>query len=161
MPSRVGASVSSRMQKLALEVQRAQRTAVERAAFAAKQVHADEIKTASGGDNRLSGVGQKGARVGVRYDVKGTKNPTALIRATGPLHLVEHVVKPHEITPKRRGRGARKRALATPAGPRANAQHPGVRNPRRPWAKGQARAIPRIKREIEQTFTAAFRRGAR
>lgn len=152
-------AVGSRMAKLTKEIGTARRTAVERGAFEAKKHVAAEIRQATGGDNRLSGVGVKGARVGVRYDIKGTDNPTALVRATGPLHLVENPVKAHEIKPKRR-RGKTKKAVVTPAGPRASVQHPGVKSPKRPWSKGVDRAVPHVRREVGGVFSAAFARGA-
>lgn len=141
------------------EFGQARKVAVERAAFEAKKVIASEIRSATG-DMRMSGVGTKGARVGVRYDMKGTENPTALVRATGPLHLVERPVKPHVIAPKKRGRGKRKKAVTTPYGPRASVQHPGVQNPKRPWSKGKQQAEPRVKREVSAVFGRAFARGA-
>jgi hypothetical protein len=53
---------------------------------------------------RLRGVGRfnrgkrQGARVGVKYDVKdaGTRS-TAIVQATGPLHLIERNTKAHTI----------------------------------------------------------------
>lgn len=75
------------------------------------------------GDGRLSGVGVRGARVGARYD-RLPGRETALVRATGPAHLIEGDTKAHVIVPRKR-RG--KRAVATPYGPRASVQHPGTR----------------------------------
>lgn len=73
------------------------------------------------GDGKLSGVGLRGARVGARYDRKGD---VAIVRATGPAHLIESPTKPHAIEPRKR-RG--KKAVLTPAGPRARvAKHPGT-----------------------------------
>ena len=159
MATSVSRAVSGRMAKLTSEFGRASRTAVERGAFEAKKVIGQEIRQATG-DGRMSGVGAKGARVGVRYDIKGTENPTALGRATGPLHLVENPVKPHEITPKRRRRGAGKKAVVTPYGPKAKVQHPGTKTGKKPWAKGKQKAEPRIKHEVTNVFSKAFARGA-
>lgn len=57
---------------------------------------------------KIRGVGRKGASWNVRYDVKGTVNATALIRFTGPVHLVMHPTKAHMIVP--RGKGKTRRA---------------------------------------------------
>lgn len=185
MPSQVGAQVARRMAVVGLEVQKANRTATDRAAFAAKNIIAAEIQKASGGDNRLSGVGSApGARVGVRYDVKGTRNPTALVRAIGPLHLLENPTRAHVIIPKATGRSkgrtkdarraakqelysalfggqyAGQKPMRTPYGPRYRVNHPGTSNPRRPWAKGLERARPLVKREVDRAYVNAFRRGA-
>src|SRR5262245_32516577 len=97
----------------------------------------DATRADSGGDMRLSGVGLRGARVGARYDVKGTQNPVALIRATGPMHFLERGAGPHQIRPRRR-RG--KRALSTPYGPRASVQHPGSPG-KQTWSRGVAASI--------------------
>lgn len=128
-----------------------------------------EIAAATRGTNRLSGVGVRGAKVGVGFDVKGDVKPTAIVYARGPLHLIERPTKPHVIVPKRRrrqtrsGRGniggfsvdqerlaagstavrKRGRALSTPAGPRARVDHPGTSG-KYPFARGVNRAVPRL-----------------
>lgn len=158
MPSSVGASVAARMQKVGLEVQRADRVAANAAALAAKTVLLASLDTAVSG-RRLSRVGRNGARLGVRYDVKGVGSPTALVRATGPWHLIENPIKPHEERPKAKRR-AGKKALSTPYGPRASVQHPGVKNPKRPWAKGRPAANAAAEKTLGRTYRAAFRRGA-
>lgn len=182
--SQVSRAIGSRMSKLATELSAANRTSVERGAFVAKQSIGAEIQRASGGDNRLSGVGSApGAKVGVRYDIKGTQNPTALVRAIGPVHLLEHTSKPHLIIPKKTGRGAKGRGsrrenkqalydalfgnqytgvkpLWTPYGPRYRVQHPGVRNPSKPWEKGFRRAEPHVRKEVRRVVSGAFARGA-
>lgn len=125
----------------------ASRAAVEKAALYVTQAARTSIAAGSGGDSRLSNVGRAGgARVGARYDVKGTDNPTALVRATGPLHLLDNPTRPHQITAKvRKGRSRAAREsfynaifggsggfagvspLRTPYGPRFRVQHPGTR----------------------------------
>lgn len=114
--------------------------------------------SAAGVGKRLSGVGTRGARIGVRYDVRGTDNPVALVRATGPFHLVERSTRAHSITPKKRARRAqRKRALAIPGvGPRASAQHPGTRG-KHAFAKGVERAKPGVRRIIGESVVKALR----
>jgi hypothetical protein len=115
-------------------------SAVGAVALRSKNLLLNELTKAIGSDHRMSRVGRKGARLGVRYDVKGTDNATALVRATGPWQLIEGPTKPHEITSKagRRGRGRRK-PISTPYGPRMSAQHPGTRG-KHPWQKGKAKA---------------------
>lgn len=58
---------------------------------------------------KLRGVGKSGATWNVRFDIKGTANPTSLIRVTGPVHLVLSPTKPHMIVPRKsvRGKGAK------------------------------------------------------
>lgn len=152
------AQVVARMGRLAAEVARSEKTAVLEAAKKAKVVHLAELKIASGGDLRMSGVGRSGARVGVRY----LPTPVGtVVQATGPVHLLERPSKAHEITPRKRARARRARALATPYGPRARVWHPGVRKPSKPWAKGFLRARPVVTKTIEQQYGAAFTRAMR
>lgn len=72
-----------------------------------------EIQAVTSG-SKLRGVGNKarraagGARVGVKYDVKAA---TAIVQATGPLHLLERDVTKHTI-PRTQG----SRRLRTAAG---------------------------------------------
>ena len=48
--------------------------------------------------------------------MRGSVNPTALIRATGPMHFLEHDMPPHEVRPRgTRGRGSKKRATGRKA----------------------------------------------
>jgi hypothetical protein len=93
-----------------------------------------------------------GKKWSVRYTVKGTDNPEALVRYTGPFHLFDNPTKAHELTPKldrtgkrTRGRGG-KRALNIGGNIRANASHPGTPGARSfPVAKITAHArVPRV-----------------
>lgn len=100
---------SQKLLRSAVEIGRSQRTGVERASFAMKKRITAEASRASGGDGRLSGA--KNARISVRYDVKGDRNPTGLIRALGPWQLVEFDTNPHFIT-SRSGTGSRRSRAA-------------------------------------------------
>jgi hypothetical protein len=91
----------------------------------------------SGGDRRLSGVGASGARVGARFTQKGA---TVHVRATGPLHLVEHDTGAHAIYPKR------KRAVAYGGKVRAHTSHPGTKG-KKQWTQARKRDVPKITRE--------------
>ena len=125
------------------ELQKAQVRGVNQAALHVTKAIRLEIRSVAGAGMRLSGVGRRGARVGARYDVKGTVNPTAIVRATGPLHFVEHDMPPHRITP--RGRRRRKRGNGFLSGAKAlklangqivaGALHPGTTGSR-PFEKG-------------------------
>lgn len=112
----------------------------------------------AGVDNgKLRGVGKKGAKVGVRYDLAGK---TALVRATGPFQLIENATKAHRI-PRTRGTRARKRYVVIPGvGVRAWANHPGTKG-KHPWAKGVAAAIPIAEKAggiaLAQTVIKAYR----
>lgn len=155
------------------------------AARSAKSIHMAELRSATGGDLHMSGVGVKGAKVGVRYFPPKGEHSDTLIKATGPVHLLEHVSQAHPIFPrgvgraKGRSRVAQREAkqalynalfggtysgvkpLRTPWGPRMRVNHPGVANPKKPWAKGAARAKPMITNVVRRQYGSAFARGVR
>lgn len=83
------------------------------------------------GDGRLSGVGKRGAKVGVQMRRRGQSNWQ--VRATGPWQLVEGNTKAHSLN-RRRARRGRRQVYNTPWGFRARipGQHPGTRG-RYPW----------------------------
>jgi hypothetical protein len=111
---------------------------VEIAALAVKTSVTAAMAAAGVNNGKLRGVGKKGAKVGVRYDVAGN---TALVRATGPFQLIERDTKDHRI-PKMRGSRAKKRVVVIPGvGVRAWANHPGTKG-KHPWEKGVIAAVP-------------------
>lgn len=153
----VAGRVSSQMLKVSREVTVAGPVGVGRAALAAKVIHLRELEKVVP-SRSLKGVGQKGAALGVRYTVQGSIHPTALIGALGPWHLVENKSKPHEITPRGKGK---KKALATPFGVFARVQHPGVQSPKQPWHKGALLAAPVVMKTVGNSYIDAFKRGLR
>lgn len=124
---------------MARELETLEHRTVEIAALTVKTSVLTQMQAAGVTNGRLRGVGKKGAKIGVRYDFGGRK--TALVRATGPFHLLERDNKAHRI-PKERGSRARKRVVVIPGvGVRAFAQHPGTKG-KHPWEKGVVAAIP-------------------
>jgi hypothetical protein len=114
-------------------LQRGQKAGVNKSALHVTRAIRGNIRAVTG-DNRLSGVGRRGARVGARYNVKGTVNPTALITAVGPLHLIERDTRPHDVAPRKRGgRKALKFANGTFA---ASAHASGGSKGKRPFGRG-------------------------
>jgi hypothetical protein len=69
------------------------------------------LAAATGGDSRLSGVGKRGAKLSVGFDVKGLDNATALIQARGPWQFVENDVERHRVPRPRSRRGRRRYAV--------------------------------------------------
>jgi hypothetical protein len=118
--------------QLPRELQAAEQRGVRKSALLVTRGIRDEVRAATG-DNRLSGVGRRGARVGAKYDVSGGTNPTAVIRATGPLHLIDRDTDPHTIAPRKR-RGAKALRLANGSFA-ASVRHPGTRG-KHVWGKG-------------------------
>lgn len=162
--------------QLGPELQAAQTRGIRQGALAVTTAIRAEIR-ADTGDMRLSGVGRRGARVGARFDVKGTVNPTAIVTATGPLHLIERSTQPHPITPRgrrvsKRWQNAAAKGKADPskpiylAGAKAlhfdgrfsmSAQHPGT-GAKRPFARGVARSKDRPAIILDQEIQNAIRR---
>ena len=107
--------------------------AIERAAFASKQVFEASLRQSG-----VQGSTPISRKVRARYDVKGTQNATAIVRYTGPAHLLNNPTRPHSIV-SRKNRGSRASRSARQSGvgtrgaiivngqPRAIARHPGTR----------------------------------
>ncbi len=82
-------------------------------------------------ESSAAGAGVLGHRVargkiGVRYDIKGNgPRAVALVRYTGPAHLVNNPTKAHRIEPRARRR-PRRRGLTIGGNVRAWANHPGT-----------------------------------
>lgn len=158
MPRDLGSFAAS-MGRMPQLLNEAQATGVRKAALHTTQKVRAEIRSATGGSMRLSGVGKRGAKVGARFDVKGSTNPTALIRANGPIQLIERDTSAHTILPRsgRRGKGRRRLrgAKALKIGGRfaASAQHPGTRG-KHPFAEG----VDAAKGDTGPIFQAEVRR---
>lgn len=133
---------------MAKEVEGASLAAVKSASLVLKTSAVGEIRSVVGVDMRLSGVGPKGAKVGVTYKVDG---PTSLVRATGPLHFVENDTK---AGPRPRKRGSRKRPAGREYG------HPGTKG-QRPFGKGIEKAQDKAFKILRKAQIDAVTRGLR
>jgi hypothetical protein len=109
---------------------------------------------ASGGDLKLSGVGKKGAKVGVRYNVAGVgSDAKSLVFVTGPFHLLERDTKSGvRVSKRRRGRGKNRFV-----GPMLGYHHPGTQG-KHPFAKGVAAATPAVEKLFQVRSALAIRR---
>lgn len=129
----------------------------KKAAMVAKKTHADIIRRHSGGDSRLSGVGKRGARVGVRFDERGDRT---VMRAVGPMQLLANPTKARRI-PRKRGPRARRRVVVIPGvGVRAYANHPGTPG-KDTWRRGARQAQPKINRTIRDETLQTWRKALR
>lgn len=125
--------------KMGSELHALEHRSVEVAALAVKTSVLAQLQAAGVENGKLRGVGKSGQKIGVRYDFGGRQ--TALVRATGPFHLLERDNKDHR-TPKVRGGRARKRVVVIPGvGVRAYANVKGSKG-KHPWAKGVHAALP-------------------
>lgn len=155
----------------------AQKAGVQKSALEVTNTVRAEIRKVAGADMRLSGASRsgKGAKVGARFDIKGVANPTALVRANGPIQLVERDTRPHVILARsrfvsrggvrvRRGRrsaaGRRlrgKAALTIGGNLRAWAAHPGTKG-QRPFDRGVDRAAPKTPRIFQDEIDQGLRK---
>ena len=123
--SKSPAEFSRKITQLATVTQRNQKEAVSQAAFTVKQI----VLAEAAGKGVMPTSKIAGGKWGVRYDVRGFNNPSALVRVTGPFHLVDRPTKAHEIRPRGKGRrrSSGKKAVAFNGLVRASVQHPGTR----------------------------------
>lgn len=96
-----------------------------------------EVRSATGGNMRLSGANN--ARIGIKWtrDLGGA-NPSITISPTGPIMLIEEDTPPHVIRPRKRGG---KKALKFGNQFAAGTLHPGTKG-KHPWRKGVAKSAP-------------------
>jgi len=146
------------------ELQKAQRSGVFKAAMHTKKMIRAEIVSAVGADRKMSNVRGK-AKLDAGFDIKGTTNPTALIKARGHYFgWVEFGTQDHAIRARgskftRRGnRRPGARALTTPGGMYSRVWVRGM-EPKRPFEKGWKRAAPETPLIFQREVRAAFARG--
>ena len=120
------AQLAAKLQKVSKNLEKVPRNAVFKASLAGKAVMVAEA--AAKGLSPTSRIAR--ARWSVGFDVKGTRNPTSILRYRGQVHLVNNPTRPHDIVPRERARGRRKRALATAHGPFGRVRHPGTKGKR-------------------------------
>lgn len=143
------------MNRAAAELRRAERTAVTKGLQELKQ----GVERRLPPSKRLRGVGKKGARIGARYDLTGENS--GIVKAIGPLHLLERDTKPHDITPKkRRAKGGKAAVRLADGSFRASVQHPGTKG-QHPFEKGIDDATPKALRAMANPVTDAVKRGIR
>lgn len=129
----------------------------------ASQIVKDEVTRRA--PKRLKGVGKRGARIGVRYNVGRFGDDftaKSLVFATGPFHLIERPTDDHRIPRETVGRGRRKRANTKPivipgVGVRQYAQHRGTKG-KYPWRKGNAAAEPKVAQVLVSKTATVIRR---
>lgn len=154
---------AAKMRYVARTVPKMERNVVERIADDVKRSVERQMRQAVGPEQRMSGIGKRGARIGARYDVFSTGDEVfALVKATGPAHIVERDTKPHSLAPrqKRRKPGRKRRVLVIPGvGVRAYAKHPGTKG-KHPWEKGVAVASRQVgkaaQREVHELLVKVF-----
>lgn len=88
-----------------------------------------------------------------------------MVKATGPMHLIERDTRPHLIVPKSTGRGAnRKRrsgAIRLADGSfRGAVRHPGTKG-QHPFEKGIDDARPKVLKAMADPISDAVKRGLR
>jgi hypothetical protein len=132
--------------------------ATSKAALEVTNQARDDIRRDSGGDMVLSGMG---AKVGARFEVlKGGDHSAAIVRATGPMQIIESNTKPHSIVAgvgRRTRRRTGAKALLTPFGPRASAQHPGTTG-KKTWSKSISASVKDVPKVYQAALAKHLRR---
>lgn len=169
--------LAGKIEKAADYFPAANRAATKGAAEVVKTSVMAEEAAATKGSMLLRNVG-KGARVGVSYKLDGTDPASALVKATGPVKLLEDKIADHLIAPKgvkvSKGRNSRRNRLkAVGAGTAAYGpqdvlkigtgyaryamwkSHSGGKHP---WAKGVAAAVPLTPKKFETEYHSAMLR---
>lgn len=106
---------------------------------------------------RLSGVGKRGARLNVRYNISRFEGISkSKVFAVGPWQLIERDTRAHRI-PRERTRGRQRYAVIPNVGVRAYANHPGTKG-KHPWDRGIDAAVPKVRRLLSDEAIEALRR---
>jgi hypothetical protein len=109
------------------------KAAIERTAFVTKTVFQTALR-----NEGVTGTTPVSRRVKARYDVKGTQNASAIVRYTGPAHILNNPTRSHGIVSRKSGGSRRSRsrresgvgtrgAILVNGQPKAYARHPGTR----------------------------------
>lgn len=160
-PNNVGQQLAHKMHRVGVEITGASKTSVQRVARSTKTRLEASLRQGAP-SMRLSGVGRSGAAIGVSAaDVrsKGT-HASALIRATGPLHLLERDTKAHFIDPTPRSRDVTEALVLLDGQLRGSVYHPGTKG-KKLWEKGVKDATPPAVAEMRRSMTQAVVRGVR
>lgn len=157
----VGRQLAHKMHRVGVEVQAASKVSVQRAAAGMKRRVERSLQTVVP-DLNMSGVGKSGARIGVRvHDVRATgSKATALLLATGPVHLIERETMPHDVDPTPRSANAVEALQLPDGGIRHSVPHPGTRG-QAPWEKGIEASTPPAVKELRKSMRDAVVRGVR
>lgn len=172
------AQFADKITKAATVTQRRQKLTVEQGALVAKEIVIAEA--ASNGVSPTSKIA--GAKWGVRFDVKGFNNPSALLKVVGPFHLVEGDTRAHRIYRKvarKKGRGSarinkqqalnevfggvgayRGGALKLPEGFRRVVNHPGTKG-KGIWKSSQPKIRKAVPRVMSQRIISGWREAFR
>lgn len=155
------AQFAVKMNRAAEAVRTADRRITTQAAMIVKKSAQAQLAIAAP-RGRLN-VGKKGQKVGVRYDLRS--DTEAVVRMTGPAHLLERDTKPHQIPREFKGRGRSRtrniKKLSIPGvGVRMSATHPGTKG-KHPWEKGVAAGLSAVERAAGKFYFDTFRKALR
>lgn len=146
-----------KMQRTADGMRRAPRQITTHAAQAVKRSVQTRLAVAAP-RGRLN-VGKRGQKVGVRYDLRS--DTEAMVRMTGPAHLIERDTKAHRIPRERKTNRAKKRFVVIPGvGVRAYANHPGTKG-KHPWERGVEAAKPLVRTAAAKVYFDTVRKAVK
>lgn len=179
-----GPKLTSVLANFAKAVEAGSVDTVKRSAEMAKAEQLKRMKADSGGDLKLSGVNKAKGRagnapIGASYKVtKSGSTATAVVKATGPLQIINNDTQSRRIgsawaggTRARRSvavgpvaasssGGGRRAVLNTPFGFRRSVRHPGTTG-KDTWQLGRGDAEPKIRQTMSKRTTAVISKGMR
>ncbi len=148
------AELNVKLAKAAEQIVKRQKKAVTAAALSAKDIYEDAAARKGLVARRSKLVGKTWGGFG--FNVRGRKNPSAIVRSRGPAWLHDSDTQDHRITARKSPTGLggsrrRKGAKALAFGGRFadhNVRHPGTRGKR--WSKAARKRIEKTTPEVYQ-----------
>lgn len=153
------AELVGKIDKYSNAIPKANRATVSSAAQAGKAIMLAGAQSSGlrvgGSLPRKNRAGNPGPKWGVRYTLKGDREPSALLAYKGPVHWIDQGTDAHPIRPRTRGRN-RRRALKVGAyGFAASVNHPGT-HARPFWQDTKKRVIAGTVKTAESTHSRAL-----
>ena len=150
-----------RLGTLDVRLAAAEREGVAAAALTVTESIRAEIGSDTHGTSRLRGVGRRGAKVGVGFQLAGAARPYAVIQARGPLHLLERDTRGHDIPSRFVRRGSSVKVFIPGVGVRtySRAGDKRIHSPgstgKHPFEHGVERAAPIAQEILARRFMGA------
>ena len=151
------AQFAGKMHRVADGVKRAPREITKRGVLVVKRSVQEKL-AADAPRGRLN-VGKRGQRVGVRFDLRSDNE--AIVKMTGPAHLLERDTKAHRIPRERKTSRAKKRYAVIPGvGVRAYANHPGTKG-KHTFERGVEDSKPQVGRTAAGVYFGVVRKAVK
>lgn len=140
------AHLAAKLASAGANVEAATRAGLNAGGMTVKTTAVAYLAAAGVGSGRLSGVGKRGGRIGVRYKIAQTGDGAVVdVGMTGPAQLIERDTKAHPIGPRK----SKTLKLATGDFRPFVAHHPGTRG-KHPWEKSLRVSLPLVPKIMQE-----------